>query len=60
MPVDESPEDLLSKAATCRRRAQTMGADPLARSLIEIAEGYEARAAALQSQAIVPNPPPLA
>jgi hypothetical protein len=60
MPVDESPEDLLSKAATCRRKAERMGADPLANSLIEIAEDYEARAAELQSPVIIPNLPPMA
>jgi hypothetical protein len=46
MPVDDSPEELLSKAATCRRIAQGMGDDPLANSLIEMAEDYEERAAA--------------
>ncbi|WP_135087977.1 hypothetical protein [Sphingomonas parva] len=46
-PTD-SPEELLTKAGTCRRIAEGMGADPLARNLIEIAEDYEARAAELQ------------
>ena len=46
--ANDSREDLLSKAATCRRIAEGMGADPLSHSLIEIAEDYEARAAAMK------------
>ncbi|QAY78716.1 hypothetical protein [Sphingosinicella sp. BN140058] len=45
--MTHSAEALLAEAATCRRIAAGMGADPLALSLIEMAEDYEARAAAL-------------
>ncbi|MDB5671000.1 MAG: hypothetical protein JWO25_1959 [Alphaproteobacteria bacterium] len=56
MPApDDSAEDLLAKAGTCRRIAQGMGGDPLALSLMEIAEEYEARAAALGPTVMV-NP----
>lgn len=50
---DDSPEELLAKAATCRRIAEGMGDDPRARSLLEIAEDYEVRAATLQPTIIV-------
>lgn len=53
---DDSPEDLRARAATCRRVAEQMGADPLARSLIEIAEDYEERAARLAAPAPVMPP----
>jgi hypothetical protein len=46
---DDSLESLIAKAATCRRTAEGMGADPLVQNLIEIAEEYEARATALQA-----------
>ena len=51
-------DDLLSRAQTCRRIAEGMGADPLAAKLIEIAEDYEARAKPTQDSPL--NEPPLA
>jgi hypothetical protein len=45
--MESAPDssELLSRAATCRRIAETIGSETLAETLVEIAEAYEAQAA---------------
>ncbi|MDB5671158.1 MAG: hypothetical protein JWO25_2117 [Alphaproteobacteria bacterium] len=47
--MDDSPRDLQFRAAACRRIAEEMGGGARTRALIEMAEEFEERAAAMQA-----------